>query len=46
LKVVYDRNNNKKWDTGDYKENLQPEKVIYYKELIEIRSNWDTQIDW
>lgn len=46
FKLFIDNNNNKKWDTGDYLKNLQPEKIIYYQKPIKIRSNWDNDIDW
>lgn len=40
LRMVYDRNKNKKWDTGNYLRKLQPEEIIYYPTEIEIRANW------
>ncbi len=46
LKVIYDRNNNKRWDTGDYDEKRQPEKVVFYKTSIDIRENWDVELIW
>jgi hypothetical protein len=46
LKLIVDNNNNKKWDTGNYLEHLQPEKVIYYEKEIKIRANWDNDIIW
>ncbi|PCJ28553.1 MAG: hypothetical protein COA97_01005 [Flavobacteriales bacterium] len=46
LKLIIDSNNDKKWNTGNYLENLQPEKVIYYEKEIKIRANWDNDISW
>ncbi len=46
IKLIYDTNNDKQWNTGNYSENKQPEKVIYYPEIITIRSNWDLEIEW
>ena len=46
LKLIYDDNKNGKWDSGNYLQHLQPEKVIYNSELINIRSNWDAELDW
>ncbi len=46
LKIIYDDNSNHKWDTGNYLKQLQPEKVIYNSELINIRSNWDADLVW
>jgi len=46
LKYIFDRNSNKKWDTGNYLQKIQPEKVLMYKEDIKVRSNWDVEINW
>jgi len=46
LKAIYDRNENGKWDTGNYEEKLQPEKVKFFKKEIKVRSNWDLEIEW
>lgn len=46
LKIIVDENKNGKWDSGDYIKHLQPEKVIYNSELINVRSNWDLDLDW
>jgi len=46
LKLIYDDNNNKKWDTGKYLEAKQPEKVQFYKENITVRANWDIELVW
>jgi hypothetical protein len=44
LKFVFDPNQNKKWDTGNYLKMIQPEKVMYYKGEINIRSNWELEV--
>lgn len=41
VRAIYDDNKNKVWDTGNYLEKLQPEEVIYYREEILVRANWD-----
>lgn len=46
IKVIYDNNNNKKWDTGAYLKKIQPEEVLYRREKIKVRSNWDVEIDF
>ena len=46
LKIIFDENRNQKWDTGNYIKKVQPEKVIYNSELINIRSNWDAELEW
>lgn len=46
LKVIHDTNGNGKWDTGDLLKRIQPEKVEYYKDPIQVRSNWDVEVKW
>jgi uncharacterized protein (DUF2141 family) len=46
LKLIYDQNGNGKWDSGDYIKKKQAEKIIYNSEPINIRSNWDADIEW
>ncbi len=44
LKFIYDRNTNGKWDTGDYSNKIQPERVSFYIGDINVRSNWDLEV--
>jgi len=46
VKAILDRNHNKKWDTGNYRKNLQPEEVSYFSKTVEIRANWDVEENW
>lgn len=46
IKAIVDVNRNKKWDTGRYLGRIQPEKVVYYPDLIDVRSNWDVELAW
>lgn len=46
LKIIYDENQNGKWDTGIYRKDIQPEKLVFYPEAIEVRSNWSLDIEW
>ena len=46
LKIIYDINANNKWDTGNLMQKQQPEKVIYNAEPVNIRPNWDLELDW
>ncbi len=41
VRVVLDANGNGKWDTGNFLQKLQPERVIYYPAPIEMRANWE-----
>jgi hypothetical protein len=46
LKVIFDANKNGKWDTGKYLQQLQPEKVLFYSGEINVRANWDLEVNW
>ena len=54
FKVIFDRNGNGKWDTGNYLEKIQPEKVAYFREPeddsniteVETHSNVKTELQW
>lgn len=40
IQVVEDQNRNGIYDTGNYLEKKQPEKVIHYNKTIEVRPSW------
>ncbi|WP_298504161.1 Ig-like domain-containing protein [uncultured Maribacter sp.] len=42
-RVLFDTNANKKWDTGNYLLQIEPEKVSYYPVPIEVRANWELE---
>jgi hypothetical protein len=46
LRILNDTNQNGKWDTGDFSDGRQPERMLYYPDLIEIRANWDQVVPW
>ena len=46
LKAIIDSNGDKKWTPGDFLKHKQPERVLYYKENVNVRSNWDFSIAW
>jgi hypothetical protein len=41
VRIIYDTNGNKKWDTGNFLEKTQGEEVIYFPKEIDVRANWD-----
>lgn len=41
LRLIYDTNENRIWDTGSFLNRRQPERIIYYPEPITLRANWD-----
>lgn len=46
LRIVEDVNKNGKWDTGNFKEGRQPERVSYFPDAISLRANWDQLVTW
>ena len=46
LRYIIDINGNGKWDTGNYKEKLQPEPVYYYPTFFEVSQNWEIESSW
>lgn len=45
VRIIYDDNQNGKWDTGYYWEKRQPEETFYTDEAIDVRANWDINQD-
>ena len=41
VRIIYDENKNKIWDTGSYLEKRQTEEVRYFPTPVEVRANWD-----
>jgi hypothetical protein len=46
LRIVSDRNKNGEWDTGQFfKEHRQPERVLRITRKVNVKANWDNEID-
>jgi hypothetical protein len=46
LRIVSDRNKNGEWDTGQFfREHRQPERVRRIARKINVKANWDNEID-
>jgi hypothetical protein len=43
VRLIVDKNNNGKWDSGHFIGRLHPEKVYHHKPLIDVRANWELQ---
>lgn len=43
LRIIYDTNKNKRFDTGNFLQKLLPEEVIYLSNEIDLRANWDIE---
>ncbi len=46
MRMILDANNNKRWDTGDYDADIQPEEVYYNPDEIECKAKWDLTLTW
>jgi uncharacterized protein (DUF2141 family) len=43
LRAIEDSNKNEKWDTGNVNKDIQPERIYFYKDKIQLRANWEVQ---
>ena len=46
FRLILDQNGNGEWDTGNYLQKIQPEPVYLYRGVLQIRQNWETEINW
>ena len=46
LRAVYDSNSNGRWDAGEIRKRIPPEKMIYYRDPVTVRANWEVEVDW
>jgi hypothetical protein len=46
LRFFADANDNGRWDTGEYANDLQAETVYYYPEKIECKAHWPFERTW
>ncbi len=45
IRILYDDNNNGKWDPGSYSKKRQPEKVVALPKKFSVKENWDNESD-
>lgn len=45
LKAILDLDRNGVWSPGNFNKKLQPEKIIFYNGILEVRANWDIDLD-
>jgi len=43
IRVIFDENENGKWDTGNYLKKIQPERISYFPDIIDVRANWEME---
>lgn len=45
LRALLDTDGNGKWSTGNYHHRSQPETIVDYKDVLEIRAGWDIDLE-
>lgn len=45
VRILFDENNNGKWDAGDYSKKLQPEITLALPQKISIKADWENERD-
>ncbi|MDG1805194.1 Ig-like domain-containing protein [Flavicella sp.] len=40
VRIIFDDNKNKIWDTGNFLNKIQPEKVYYFETELKLKANW------
>lgn len=46
VRVLIDNNQDGKWKIGNIREFIEPEQIIHFKEVSELRSNWSLELDY
>ena len=46
FKLILDKNQNGKWDTGRYLKKIQPEPILLYEKEITLKANWEMEETW
>jgi len=46
LKAIMDANGNGRWDTGEFINKIQPERVLVHPKIFEVRTNWELEEIW
>ena len=41
IRVIFDTNKNRKWNSGSFLKHQQPERISYYPTLLDARAGWD-----
>ena len=44
LRAILDADGNGKWSTGNFHRRVQPETIVDYKDVLEIRAGWDVDL--
>jgi len=44
IRITVDSNGNRRYDTGNFLQKRNPERIIYVPETIEVRANWEERL--
>jgi len=44
MRIIYDRNNNGKWDSGNVKQKIYPEQILLLPNIFTFRPNWEEDV--
>ena len=46
FRLVDDKNSDGRWTSGDFGKRLQPEKMYYLNQPVNMRAGWDMDLEW
>ncbi len=46
FRLVDDKNSDGRWTSGDFSKRLQPEKMYYLNQPVNMRAGWDMDLEW
>lgn len=46
IRILFDTDQNGEWTSGSLADKRLPERVIYNRELIDVKSKWEKEVEW
>lgn len=46
IRAIVDSNGDGKWTPGNYWQHRQPESILFFEKILELRENWDMEEKW
>ena len=46
IRLIFDQDQNGEWTSGSLADKRLPERVIYNKELVDVKSKWEKEVEW
>lgn len=44
FRAILDKNQNGKWDVGDFEKQIQPEEILFFTNGVKVRANWEMEV--